>query len=299
MTWWEQRAIQNSIPTNPVANLSQGIAEIIREGIPSMIGSTLLSGKEALHRAIGGEHLNIQFGWKPIISDLKAIAQVVVQHEKLLRQLERDSGRNVRRGHEFAPLVDVTHQSATTSSVLKLGLGPIWNSALANAGTTLYQIDRRETRIWFRGAYTYYLEPRSEAARQKADRTMQQAQYLLGLELTPEVIWELAPWSWLSDWYANIGTNMSIASRFTADGLVLRYGYLMTETTHERSRFAEGVRDVLGNPLPCRVTVKTTTKSRRKATPYGFALNPTSFTGRQWAILGALGMARAPGSLRD
>lgn len=297
MTWWEQRAIENSIPTTPVANLGQGTAEIIREGIPAMIGSILTGGKEAIHRAIGGEHLNYQFGWLPIISDLKAIARVVVDHELMLRQLERDSGRNVRRGHNFEPLVDVTHQEWAGSACLQQGLGPIFLDALTHGGTKLIQIDRRETKIWFSGAYTYHLQERDQIAKLEAERTFQQAQYLLGLELTPEVLWELAPWSWLSDWYGNIGTNMSLATRFQNDGLVLRYGYLMVETTHQRERFAEGVA-LNGHTVPCSITVKTTTKSRRKATPYGFALNPTSFTGRQWAILGALGMTKSPNSLR-
>jgi len=298
-TWWEKRAIERTIPTSPVANLSQGVAEIIREGIPKMVGSTITSGKDNLRKAIGGEFLNWEFGWKPIIGDLKAIARVVIEHDELLNQLERNSGRNVRRRYEFEPIIDVVSNQRTQSALLYAqGLGPVLANAVVHGGTTLTQVDRRETNIWYSGAYTYHLPPRSKEAKEKADRIAAQAQYLLGLNLTAEVLWELAPWSWLADWVANIGTNMSNATRFSENSLVQRYGYLMVKTITESTRVASGAATWQG-PIPsASVTTRTTVLSRKKATPYGFALNPSSFSGRQWAILGALGMTKSPTSLR-
>jgi len=298
-TWWEKRAIERTIPTSPVANLSQGVAEIIREGIPKMVGHTLTHGKDNLRKAIGGEFLNWEFGWKPIIGDLKAIARVVIEHDELLNQLERNSGRNVRRRHKFEPLIDVTSNQQTVSALLYAqGLGPVMANAVSHGGTKLTQVDRRETNIWYSGAYTYYLQPRSKEKKAQADRIAAQAQYLLGLDLTAEVVWELAPWSWLSDWYANIGTNLTNASRFQEDSLVQRYGYLMVKTITESTRVVTGAA-TWATPIPsASLTTRTTVMSRKKATPYGFALNPTSFTGRQWAILGALGLTKSPTSLR-
>jgi len=45
---------------------------------------------------------------------------------------------------------------------------------------------------------------------------------------------------------------------------------------------------------PISTSFRTTRKQRFRANPYGFARNPNSFSGKQWAILGALGLTKAP-----
>lgn len=300
-TWYEQQAIERTIPTSPVANLAQGLAELVREGIPSAVGAALLGMRDNIAKTLGGEYLNLKFGWEPIIGDLKSLAQVVLDSDELLKQAERGSGRNTRRRYTFPPIVDVVKQEAAGSTLhYASGFGPVLAAAINAAGTNTIQIDRRETNVWFSGAYTYHFQEVSKGQLGRHRNAVQKAQYLLGLDLTPEVVWELAPWSWLTDWFVNIGSNMSQISRFAEDGLVLRYGYLMVQSTVERTYVTEGVRTFRDPTRPFNVSLvlRTTSKERRRATPYGFALNPSSFTGRQWAILAALGMTKTPNSLR-
>jgi hypothetical protein len=45
-----------------------------------------------------------------------------------------------------------------------------------------------------------------------------------------------------------------------------------------------------GKPVQLSQTFGTIQKIRRKATPYGFGLNPNTFSTRQWAIIAALGL---------
>jgi len=130
------------------------------------------------------------------------------------------------------------------------------------------------------------------------DDLYKKANHLLGLDLTAEVLWNLAPWSWLSDWVANTGDNISNASAFQQDGLVLRYGYLMVHRETYQTRRMDAVYDVRGNALlPGSIVLTTTSKTREPATPYGFGIDTSSFTGHQWGILGALGMTKAPNLL--
>jgi hypothetical protein len=122
---------------------------------------------------------------------------------------------------------------------------------------------------------------------------------ILGTRLTPEVLWELAPWSWLFDWQANVGDILSNLSLLSADGLVMRYGYLMCHTlAYNRYVIPAGARFTPGVETgPIFTVLGRETKERVRATPYGFGLNPDSFSIRQWAILGALGLTKTPRAL--
>lgn len=122
--------------------------------------------------------------------------------------------------------------------------------------------------------------------------------HLLGTRLDAETLWNLAPWSWLSDWKANIGDNIANASKLSEDGLVLRYGYLMSETISDHTLSLHGpIPDGVGSCGPISLTFSTVRKQRVRATPYGFGLDPNGFNVRQWSILGALGITKAPGKL--
>lgn len=152
---------------------------------------------------------------------------------------------------------------------------------------------------WFSGAYTYYLQGGSSTL-SKMKAHQQKAELLLGLELTPEVLWELAPWSWLTDWVINVGDNFHNVSAFSSDGLVMRYGYIMVETKVVDQRALNGPLALKGGgsvSVPPLIT-GIVRKQRFRATPYGFGMNPGTFTGHQWSILAALGMAKSPGNLR-
>jgi hypothetical protein len=158
------------------------------------------------------------------------------------------------------------------------------------------QTDTTKTTTWFSGCYTYQYEP---TEMDNLERIVQEASLLYGLELTPEVLWNLAPWSWLVDWVANVGPVVHNLSAFQQDGLVIRYGYVM-ETTTRTYRRTNTVRPQSFAPIPFVYddSFIGTRKRRVQATPYGFGLTLDAFTNRQWSILAALGMTRAPRSLK-
>jgi hypothetical protein len=130
----------------------------------------------------------------------------------------------------------------------------------------------------------------------EVSRIATQARLLYGLELSPEVVWNLAPWSWLIDWVAEVGPLMINVSAFSQDGLVLRYGYVMEENFRRVTRINQRANVPRGTDLPREVRETFTGKRlmRRKATPYGFGLDFGGFSARQWSILGALGITLAP-----
>lgn len=287
-------AIANCKPTSSPANLSVGLAELFREGLPSLIGARTWETRARDFRTSGDEFLNFQFGWLPLINEVKSTADAVRRGGDLLKQYERDAGRLVRRGYDFPLEREIT--TTAVNAEVKMATRPLYNGWYVNNSKSRCRgfLEREIVRkIWFRGGFTYYL-PSGYDSRSKVDRAALYATEILGLEITPETLWNLTPWSWAADWVTNIGDVMSNVSDFASDGLVLRYGYLMENTIIKDTYTVTGAELSGYGPTTIRNTFITEVKKRRRATPFGFGLDPGSFTPRQAAILAALGISRVP-----
>jgi len=296
-------AIQRTIPTAPSAGLAQFLGEL-REGKPRLPwDSNWLKVEANKFRLLGSEYLNVQFGWAPFIRDLIKMGQSVADMDKILHQYNRDSGRVVRRQYHFPPVRSqpiVTDYGIVARPLQSPYVGYTGASALYQGGSASGRVvstTTSEERYWFSGAYTYYFPDARVRGNEFATFEASMAK-LLGARLTPEVLWELAPWSWLVDWRLNIGTVIGNYTKFQNDRLLLRYGYLMRTTTVTTHTTVTGVRFNNFDPGPIQRITTVTQKERIRATPYrGFALNPAPLTTEQWYILGALGLTKSPKTL--
>lgn len=290
-------AINRVAPTNPAANLSTFIGELAKEGIPSMLGSALqgwagMNPKDR-RKAIAQEHLNYEFGWKPIMNDLKKLASSIAHFDKVLSQYERDSGRLIRRRYDFPPV-------ETTESMLYYEGRNAWINAtyteLLESGPSTGRVIRTRKitkKRWFSGAFTYYIPKADGSLRTDIARKVIQAKKTLGLSLTPSVIWNLAPWSWALDWFGNVGDVLENVDAWIIDGLVLRYGYMMENTiVKDTYTFVGPSGYQTRTAVPEDVIVVSETKKRIQATPYGFGKSWNGFTPRQLAILTSLGISK-------
>jgi hypothetical protein len=255
-----------------------------------------LAFKAGLKKALRGsseEYLNFQFGIKPLINDVQRWIHAVTRADKLWEQFQKDSGKLVRRHYTFPKSREVLLSNVTPGQPAFgdgiTAVADLWQGG--HNAFDLYTEITRERERWFSGAFTYYLEtPKDQKAAWKGH--VRRAQYLYGTKLDLAALWALAPWSWAADWFANTGSLITNISRFSDDGLVMPYGYMM-----ERSSVSHlyRMRDVtpIGYHIPDLTQVLTrTVKYRRRATPYGFGLSEATFSPRQWAILGALGITR-------
>ncbi|DAD52025.1 maturation protein [ssRNA phage Gerhypos.3_8] len=299
------KAINQAIPTKSAASLAQFLGEL-REGLPALVGVNLLRGKGSTN-SIGSEYLNYQFGIAPLLNDIKKFASAVKNSSRIIKQYERDSGRVVRRKRGLSGLTLNTHEETELSKWEAVGqpqyvsgwYPDFWNSFRNSGGKTessVTQIYHTTRRAWFSGAFSYYLNSGDDVIA-RFDRYEQLANKLLGTRLTLEVLYQLTPWSWLADWFADIGDIISSASAFASDRLVLRYGYLMVHTV-SRNQFTSSAVLPSGQRIHPSTEYKTERKERFRASPYGFGIDSSAFTDYQWAILGALGMTKAPRSLR-
>lgn len=284
-------AINRCKPTNSASDLGVALGEIKKDGIPHLIGSRTwktrtLSGKNA-----GNEYLNAQFGWKPLVSEVKSFTNAVSRAHKLIKQYERDSGRVVRRRYEFPTETSRSEQVFLNRQPWMAGytdglFGSNWFSG------KLVITTETTRRTWFSGAFTYWL-PSGYDSRKQLDRLELFANKILGTELSPSLLWELAPWSWAADWFGNIGDVLSNVSDAANSGLVLRYGYVMEHTiTKVTYRWIGGPPLIGVSDLPLPVVSLTETKQRRGATPFGFGLNWSGLSPYQLSIAAALGLSK-------
>jgi len=271
-------AVARCEPTNPAAQLSVALGEFMGDGIPAPIGMSLLKDRTKRAKDAGGEYLNVQFGWLPLVSDVVSIANAVKDSHKILHQYRRDSDRKIRRGYVNS---DVTKGAVYRGAFLGSPLGAFVDGV---------QSEEVSEKLWFKGAFRYHI-PTSDAQLNKFEEYAQYADRILGVRLTPEVLWNLAPWSWAVDWFTNTGDVLHNISALGHDGLVMQYGYVM----HERKQVLNRTASYLsfGTPIGTPASRKIVNRAMRRvqATPYGFGFNLTTLSPRQTAILVALGLS--------
>jgi len=282
-------AISDSAPTNPVSDTSVNVAELLREGLPSLVGSTLVrGGPRNIGQSIGGEYLNLQFGILPLWSAIQDTAKAVIQSDQVVKQLLRDSGKNVRRHYKFPTTVDMTE---TVHQPQAMPWPTLTLNHWTNNGIAPFTHVRTERSVWFDGCFTYYLPPESMEGLEGA---VNKARLIYGVKFSPDVIWNLLGWSWLVDWAVNVGPVMNNLGLFSHDGLTLRYGYTMENTKVSRTTSFPGLRTAGGGSLPPNPTFSLhgERKRRLEQSPFVLGLTDSQFTARRAAILTALGLTR-------
>jgi hypothetical protein len=291
------KSVKETVPNKPSVNIAVSLGELVREGIPSLVGAAFLKDRSAYFRNLGSEYLNVQFGWAPFIRDLQSLASLGQTANHRLQQWARDSGRIVRRNRTFEEdevTYDVTGsgQFCTPS-----GLQIPGSSSLSSRTTGTVH------RKWrFSAAYTYYVPPAERLNGLAAYES--QMNILLGTRITPEVLWNLAPWTWLADWFANIGDIIANISALSTDELVMHYGYASFSFKQHEHRsqtvIHPGFRILEGAPYYGRggfvhdMDIYYENRDRIVASPFGFGLTLAGLFFQQLAILGALGLSRGP-----
>jgi len=290
-------AIARCKPTNATADLSTFLGELFREGLPRLIGASSGLWKErtkSARKASADEYLNAQFGWAPIARDMSSIAYAIYSADKVLRQYERDSGKMVRRRYVFPPVNSLSF-SEVDAGVTPWILGGVSGNLLDPTSTargTVYREDQTYRRQWFSGGFTYHL-PDSYSRNSEMARIALEAKKLLGLSLTPDVVWNLTPWSWAVDWFSNVGDVLSNITDALTDSLVMGYGYMMENTVQRRTyTYAGPTGAKTRGARPAVVRFEVNSKQRVQANPYGFGLTWNSLSPFQLSILAALGITK-------
>lgn len=289
-------AVSRCSPVNSNAELLTSLSETLKDGLPSIPGISTWKDRAALSKGAGSEYLNAQFGWIPLVDDIKSVVSSYKTAAKTIKQFKRDAGRNVRRRYEF-PLEEKTEilESKKGNNVGAMINGPAdptytyYFKDLDFPGS--YEHQRTTTvKTWFSGAFTYHL-PADDTQIGKMMNAYVMADRLYGTGLTPDVLWNLTPWSWATDWFANTGDVLTNVSNASLYGQIMRYGYLMEKTTIIDHRKLDSP-SYKGGGGSTQSIVKTVVKRRIAANPFGFGITFDGLDAYQLSILAALGITR-------
>jgi hypothetical protein len=290
-------AISLCEPTNPHADLVTGLAEIVREGAPSIPFKEALKSvkdRKVLSTA-GGEHLNWQFGIRPIISDLYKLCDAILKSDRIMKQYAADSGRVVRRKYHFPTTTTVEEISNNIGRTVYPGIDSRLFVGNVNTGQ-LVKTRTTEVKTWFSGAFIYGHPAYATVGGKHSvfARDVARARKLYGLRLDVEVLWNLAPWSWFIDWFTSAGAVMhNVAAQSNQNGLVMKYGYIMRQTTVTDTYVHSGLHFKDGATGPITATFETVQKTRLKAHPFGFGVDVQNLSANQIAIMAALGLSQS------
>jgi len=300
-------------PGNPVASAGQFLIELrdlptipfkngfFRDGslrgvplteVPVRLRQQLLN-----YRNLGSEYLNVVFGWMPFVSDLRKMYNLWQDIDKRIARLVRENGQAVRHRATVEDSTSTTQSSQASNSPYfgVLGAPPAWMT-----GNSLYSsVTRTTVKSWFVGSFRYYVPDIGSS-----EWTSRAKRALFGLSPTPELLWEVLPWSWLIDWFSNVGDVISNASSNAVDNLTLGYSFIMRHTTTEMTCSSHVTHGKGSQVYPffdtwegCDHMFSSTYKEEIKVraggmNPFGLNVQLSSLTNYQLGILGALGLSR-------
>jgi hypothetical protein len=227
--------------------------------------------------------LAIQFGWKPLVSDIRKLIDIFFKIDKRVDFILRNGGIPLfRRLPARDPIV--------TDEDLFNYEGPEDQGWMIDAfpPSGFEEIENRfKCKLTCRttvtesatGVFIYFL---GDIPPTRADLKLR----LLGLKVNESLLWEATRWSWLVDWFADLGSIIANIQSHLRDRLVSLYAYSQRHTVREYKWLASnGFYEV---------SVKRVfdTKRRERIDPFGLAPE-VSLSDLQLGILVALGLTRA------
>jgi hypothetical protein len=251
--------------------------------------STLLT-----RRGIGNQFLNQQFGWFPFVADIKKMMNVTHKFDRYYSQIKRDNGRFIRRSGTFQSLSSTEMYTTTNFGAVDNFVYPCawFPSSMFSGpirGTAVKQVVSKEI-IRFSGSFRYWIPSFDNDSSPLAK--MRNSLQLYGAKLSPSLLWEAMPWSWLIDWWSNAGDvieNMSLELQYH---LGAKYAYIMKQVD-KSYQLEVSMNFAHGPSLPISSKGYIKSKRREGANPWGFDLDWGELSPRQIAILTALGLSRS------
>lgn len=142
--------------------------------------------------------------------------------------------------------------------------------------------------VWFVGRFRYFIPDLEKKMKNPVFRANFERK-VYGLTITPADLWEAMPWSWLIDYFSNVGDIMSNISSGYVD-CVAKYAYVMKHCRSScvQQSYGEFLNGASVTGVCSRILES---KHRVSANPFGLDVG-AELSPRQFAILAALGISR-------
>lgn len=237
--------------------------------------------------------INVMFGWKPFLKDLGDLLDLCDQYFTKLKKAEKLNGRWVRRSFTEPPIVSSTQVWNTTYAYSHQLYRSSFLPAIGGAQSATMVVHRQKsTEIWYEGRFRVY-RPEFDPGVEMHDQVRSAKQFLTmgGFNIKPSVIWAVTPWSWLADWFGNIGGNIRALEDYLSGEVVSKYMYIMRRTYDQYVYM--GTQTFNNGPTLSGSSTRRREVKRREsaASPFGFSVNG-DLSPVQLLILSALGISR-------
>lgn len=233
--------------------------------------------KRELARGGGQAWLQYQFGIAPIVGDIVKMQRAVEMVDNRVNEINRlfDSPRGLRR------TVTVFNGSANAKNT---------NTYLQSAGTIIVPIFDIRTIVQKRVHVRWGPQQRCGIPPTPQQRREWAVRSVLGLTVDLSTLWELTPWSWLVDYFGNVGTYLKTTRNIVPARLIGVWPMTHTTTTWECPGFSALANGTLRSMTPVRSIRQRKSRSSSFASPVAHF---NFLSGSQMGILAALAASRS------
>lgn len=296
--------LRQSRPTYPHANLGQFVAEL--RDSKRMFKHANYDPRTP--KQVGGSNLNIAFGILPGVRDIQAAAQAVVDSEDILRQFLLDSNKLVERRRKR--VIDtgtykgsITNTYGTAHFIGASGRLDIATSLQVNSPYSGTSMKQEVDAVWIESLRTFatfeYFAFDPDGFLGRLNSYSQRAHLLLGATASADVAWEVTPYSWLMDWYYDIGGLLSYQESVASDSLAARRcGFvheILVSGTVKCTPILKNPSYNTVDPAFWLVPFSFKDQTRLPGTPYDMGISWSGFSSKRAFILGSLGLTWLPG----
>lgn len=284
------------LPRVPGGDLLRALKGVpLRQVVP-----TILSQFRKFLSLSAGEYLNYEFGWRPFVNDLQQTYRLAKRIDTAIQVLVANNHKNLRRYANLG-VERVTTQDYNTPATYGwpgYDCGGFGAMAATSGLTYLTGSTTTWTKTWFVAGYRYDI-PDTSSWLWKGKAVA----VLFGVFPTPDLLYNITPWTWLADWFTDVGDIVAYFSPNAVENLVTRYAFTMRHVVRRDECVAHVRLDARSDPLftwPAgKGVLRSLLTQEIKQRGHGWAPFGTSWPGaapltvRQKAILAALGISRA------
>lgn len=287
-----------TVPDAPSFNLVRAIGEL--RDAPKMLA--MANYRPSSASDVGSAYLNQVFGIQPTLSDMQKGAEAALALMPALSEYTKQERRIIRRRKSYM-LQDVTKSyqwSSAGGAPSHIQTGPARFSLFGTLTGNRFEavIDAHHTeRVTAYARYEQVIVRNGSTDYQNSFR--RKAERLLGSGLSVSTVYDLTPYTWLFNWYRDLGGVLRYQENLNNSGTFARGGGVSHFVDTTVSCLLRSVKASISEHYPC--TLAAVAKARQHVrnsgtSPYSLTPgSPAQLSGDQWAILGAMGLARSAG----